>query len=329
MPHARSTLAGFLNVYKPAGLTSHDVVARVRRWSSERHVGHGGTLDPQATGVLPLALGPYTRLLEYIPDPKVYEAQVLLGVATTTYDAEGEVTATGDPSGVDEARLRAALAAFVGEAVPQRPPPYSAVKREGRRAYELARAGDTTPLEERPVRVYRIDLLAFRRPHVWLRIVCGRGMYVRSLAHDLGQALGCGGHLVALERTHNGPFAVEHAHHLDALEAALRDDPASCLLSGGFPFPHWPSVRLGRDREARVLQGNPLILTPADLWPPKPLTVAGVQVPPVKDRCLAYGSDGRVLAMLQREPGGLAWRPVKVFPLPAAPARAVAARTDT
>lgn len=314
MARITSTLAGFLNVNKPVGLTSHDVVARIRRWSGQRHTGHGGTLDPQASGVLPIALGAYTRLIEYLPEPKVYEAEITLGVVTDTYDAEGRVTATGDASGVTADTVRAALAPFVGQAVMQRPPRFSALKRDGQRSYHLARAGDESELPERPVHIYRVDLLACEAPRVHIRVVCGKGTYVRSLAHDLGAALGCGGHLSGLVRTHNGAFCLHRAFDLEELESGLAENPNDYLLDGAAALPHWPSVRLGDDRRARVLQGLPLILTSADLWPPKDLTVCGVTVQPEREHCLALTSSGHTLAVLQRDRGGFGWRPVKVFP---------------
>lgn len=314
MPRQRSNLAGFLNVNKPAGFTSHDVVARIRRWSGQRQVGHGGTLDPQATGVLPVALGFCTRLLEYIPEPKVYEAEVVFGASTDTYDAEGTVVAEADASGVTGAAIEAALAAFIGEAVLQQPPAYSAVKLNGQRSYELARAGAAVAPAVRSVRVYGIALLSFEAPAARLRVVCGKGMYVRSLAHDLGQALGCGAHLAGLVRTHNGPFGIHTAVPLEDLEGRLQAAPRDAMLPAGFPFPHWPSVRLTDDKVARVLTGSPLFLTVAELWPPKPLTVAGVPVPPATQHCLAYGRDGQLLAVLDRVSGSTAWRPSKVFP---------------
>ncbi|MSQ10817.1 MAG: tRNA pseudouridine(55) synthase TruB [Dehalococcoidia bacterium] len=314
MPRIESTLAGFLNVNKPVGLTSHDVVARIRRWSGQKHTGHGGTLDPQANGVLPIALGPYTRLLEFIPEPKVYEADIILGVATDSYDAEGAVTGRCDPAGITLEAVACALPPFVGEAVMQRPPRFSALKRNGQRSYDLARAGDETELPERAVRMYSVEPLSSALPHIRLRVVCGKGTYVRSLAHDLGRVLGCGAHLSGLVRTHNGPFSIDTAVDLAELETGLTQDPQRYLLDAGAALPHWPSVRLGEDRQARVLQGLPLILTVADLWPPKDLSVCGVQIPPEKELCLAYGPSGRTLAILQRDAGGFSWRPQKVFP---------------
>ena len=311
---SHSDLAGFLNVNKPAGYTSHDVVALVRRWSGQRQVGHGGTLDPQATGVLPLALGFCTRLLEFVPDPKVYEAEVVFGTATDTYDAEGAVTAERDASWVTANDVLAALPSFVGEGVLQQPPSFSAIKLGGHRAYELARQGAPVAPAPRPVSMYRIDLLAFAGGRARLRVVCGRGTYVRSLAHDLGVLLGCGAHLAALVRTRNGPFALEDSIPFGELEALLRDDPASVLLPAAFPLPHWPSVRLMPERAVRLLQGLPMFLTPAEMWPPRPLVVEGVTAPPPSGRALACDGQGRLLAVLRRDGGSAAWRPFKVFP---------------
>ena len=314
MPRQQSSLAGFLNVNKPAGYTSHDVVARVRRWSGQRQVGHAGTLDPQATGVLPIALGFCTRMLEWVPEPKVYEADVVFGITTTTYDAEGDVVAERPTTGLSQAALEAALTPFVGEAVLQQPPAYSAVKVDGKRSYQLAREGTPTPPPARPVRVYSVEVIDFDAPTARLRVVCGKGMYVRSLAHDVGEALGCGAHLSGLVRTQNGPFAIEQSYTLEELEARLPSDPASVLLGSGFPFPHWPSIRLNDEKLRKVMTGSTLFLTVAELWPAKPLVVAGITVPSDLHHCLAYGPDGQVLAVLERVSGSTAWRPAKVFP---------------
>ena len=192
--------SGILLLDKPIGPTSHDAVARVRRAAGLRRVGHAGTLDPLASGLLLLGLGPAARFLEYLVGlDKTYETTVRLGQATTTYDAEGEVTAER-PVDVSAAQLAAALDAFRGP-IRQRVPPHSAVKRDGRPLYESARRGVTLDLPEREVVIHALDLLAFDPPFVSLRVACSSGTYIRSLAHDLGAALGSGGHVAALRRT--------------------------------------------------------------------------------------------------------------------------------
>jgi tRNA pseudouridine55 synthase len=230
---------GVLVCDKAAGMTSHDVVARVRRLAGQRRVGHGGTLDPPATGVLVLALGRATRLLPFLPtEPKRYLATVAFGAETDTLDAAGTVTATADASGVDAPGLRAAMAGFVG---PQQqvPPMVSAVKVAGERLYAKARRGEQVERAARPIVIHRLDLLGFepgKRPLATVEVVCSGGTYVRSLAADLGRAAGTLAHLASLRRTAVGRFAEADAHTLDDLAgqgelAAAVLDPAAAMAS--------------------------------------------------------------------------------------------------
>lgn len=293
---------GFLNLHKPPGPTSFAMVAKVRRWSRARRVGHAGTLDPLASGVLPLLLGRATRLAPYLLElPKVYRAEVRLGQATTTYDAQGQVTWEGDPSTVDEARLREALVRFQGE-VEQTPPLYSALKVAGRPAYLYARAGQPLALPSRRVRIDRLQLLEFQPPLVRLEIECSRGTYIRSLAHDLGLALGCGAHLTSLVRLRLGPFTLEQAASPEEVQEAFASGAwPRLLLPLDFGLSHLPAVHLTPEqaeaaRHGRLLPGNSLPSADAD-------------------RLRAYGPDGALLAILHRE--GPGWRPRTVL----APAR--------
>ncbi|WP_218956407.1 tRNA pseudouridine(55) synthase TruB [Halopolyspora algeriensis] len=208
---------------KPAGMTSHDVVARVRRIMGTRKVGHAGTLDPMATGVLVLGLERATKLLGHLAmDTKAYLATISLGAATTTDDAEGEVLSSADASGVTEEAINAGIAALTGD-LRQVPSAVSAVKVNGRRAYELARAGESVELEARPVTVSRFDLLALHRTgtttELDVLVECSSGTYVRALARDLGEQLGIGGHLGQLRRTRVGPFGLATVRTLEQLEA--------------------------------------------------------------------------------------------------------------
>jgi tRNA pseudouridine55 synthase len=205
-------------VDKPAGMTSHDVVARCRRVFGQRQVGHGGTLDPSATGVLLVGLGAATRLLRFVTAlPKSYKGEVVLGTETTTLDADGETVATHDMSGVTLDDVRQAAGALTG-AIDQVPPMVSAVKVGGRRLYELARDGAEVERVARPVSVHRFDVGPGPEPGVFaVRVECSSGTYVRTLAADLGTALGGGAHLRALRRTAIGPFTAEAATPLDSL----------------------------------------------------------------------------------------------------------------
>jgi tRNA pseudouridine55 synthase len=207
--------SGFLLIDKPAGITSHDAVDRIRRVLGTRKVGHGGTLDPLATGLLLIGVGRATRLLRFIVElPKVYEGTGLLGIETTTLDAEGEVTRRSEVH-VSERGLRAAMDRFVGD-IEQVPPAYSAVKVGGRKLYEAARQGRAVEARPRQVHVEAFDLLGLDGPLFDFRVRCSSGTYVRSLVADVGRHLDCGAHLVALRRTAIGPHRVENAAPPDA-----------------------------------------------------------------------------------------------------------------
>ncbi len=226
---------GLLVVDKPAGWTSHDVVGKVRGLVGTRKVGHAGTLDPMATGVLVLGVERATKLLGHLAlDTKTYLATIRLGVETTTDDAEGEPTATADASGVEDAALAAGVTALTGD-IAQVPSTVSAIKVDGRRAYERARAGEEVTLEARPVHVARFDVLDTRREGdvVDLDVVvdCSSGTYVRALARDLGRGLGVGGHLTALRRTRVGPFTLAHARDLETLGAEADGEAGRASLS--------------------------------------------------------------------------------------------------
>ncbi len=222
--------AGILLVDKPGGITSHDVVARTRRALGTRKIGHAGTLDPMATGLLVLGVEAATRLLTFIVGlDKSYEATIRLGESTSSDDADGEIVTRADASGIPSAAIIAAIAPLTGH-ISQVPSTVSAIKVAGRRAYELARAGETVELKPRDVEVSRFEVRGERRTReaVELDVVvdCSSGTYIRALARDLGAALGAGGHLTALRRTRIGPFEVRDAAQLDALETAPLRTPA-------------------------------------------------------------------------------------------------------
>ena len=203
--------SGFLVVDKPVGWTSHDVVDAARRWFEVRRIGHLGTLDPLATGVLPLAVREATRLAAFLPaGPKVYVGTIRLGVATDSYDAEGRVTSRHDGPLPEESRVREALASFVGESL-QLPPMFSSVKKDGEPLYKRARRGEEVEREPRRVSIHAIRVHHYAPPEVGIEVECGPGTYVRTLAHDLGGLLGCGAHLSGLRRTRSGPFDLERA----------------------------------------------------------------------------------------------------------------------
>ncbi len=239
-PRVTETPAGIVVVDKPAGLTSHDVVARLRRILTTRKIGHAGTLDPMATGVLVCGVGRGTKLLGHLAlDTKAYTATVRLGAATTTDDAEGETITTADASDVDEAAVRAGMAELTG-AIEQVPSSVSAIKVDGQRAYARVRAGEEVVLPARPVTVSAFELLALRRTGPFLdldvAVECSSGTYVRALARDLGAGLAVGGHLTALRRTRVGPFGLEHARSLEQLAAApALSLPLDAAVDAAFP----------------------------------------------------------------------------------------------
>ena len=251
---------GFLIVNKPTGRTSSDVVVFVRkRLPRGTAVGHGGTLDPEASGVLPVCVGSATRLFDYIIDKqKTYVARIRLGVETDTQDATGQIVAER-PVEVGAEALRDVLGRFVGE-IEQVPPMYSALKRDGKRLYKLARKGETVALEPRKCRVDGIEYLGAEGNDTYLlRIYCGKGVYIRTLCHDIGKAQGCGAHMLTLERTAAGIFKIEDALTLDAIDALAAEGALDgALIPLDAPLEHLPAVRVGEACRHAVVNGNPL-----------------------------------------------------------------------
>ncbi len=218
-----SPFDALLLVDKPTGYTSHDVVARIRRHFAFDKVGHGGTLDPSATGLLVILLGKATKLSDRVMGgDKTYEGRIRLGESTSTQDAEGEILERGDPSGVTEAMLRAAMRPLTGD-IFQVPPMVSAIKKDGVPLYKLARRGETVERPPRLVHVYEFQLVRFGVPESDIRVRCTKGTYVRTLCHDVGESLGCHAHLAALRRTHSGKLSVAEAKPLDDLLGLTRD----------------------------------------------------------------------------------------------------------
>jgi tRNA pseudouridine55 synthase len=255
---------GVLVVAKPAGPTSHDVVALVRRLAATRRIGHGGTLDPFASGVLPLFLGGATRLVEYhLADDKTYRATVCFGATSTTDDLDGELT-PGDGAAPTRDAVVAALEGFLGRQL-QQPPAYSAIQVGGRRAYAIARAGETVVLTPREVEIKRLDLFEWDgsdpdRPIAVVEVTCSAGTYVRALARDLGRKLGSGGYLGALARTESGPFTLEGARTLDEIRGAAAasgpDGVRALLLPPDTGLEALPAVSLTDDEIADANQGR-------------------------------------------------------------------------
>jgi tRNA pseudouridine55 synthase len=282
--------AGVVVVDKPAGLTSHDVVARLRRILRTRKIGHAGTLDPMATGVLVCGVGRGTKLLGHLAlDTKSYDATIRLGASTTTDDAEGEVVTTADAGDVSDEAIAAGVAALTGD-IEQVPSSVSAIKVDGKRAYALVRAGEQVSLPARPVTVSEFAVLARRGADLDVRVACSSGTYVRALARDLGADLRVGGHLTALRRTRVGPFGLDVARTLEELEErpelSLALDDTVALA-----FPR-------RDLDA----GASL-----DIRNGRPLTATGLE-----GTYGVFSPEGRVLALVRERADGTA-RPVVVL----------------
>ncbi|MEM7116367.1 MAG: tRNA pseudouridine(55) synthase TruB [Chloroflexota bacterium] len=245
-------MEGVLAVDKPTGMTSHDVVNRVRRLASMRRVGHAGTLDPLATGVLLVCLGRTTRLIEYLVGlQKIYETRIRLGQTTDSYDADGTMTAECAVT-VTEAEIESALAGFRGD-IEQRPPMFSAIKRNGQPLYKLARQGIEVERPLRPVTIYNLTCLSWKNPYLDLRITCSAGTYIRSLAHDLGTQLGCGGHVAALRRTAIGSF-----QQTIALDQITPNNLPTLLQASDQTVAHLPRLDLAETEAQRLCQGQKL-----------------------------------------------------------------------
>jgi tRNA pseudouridine55 synthase len=289
-----ANLAGFFNIDKPYGITSHDVVSKVRRGIGMKKVGHAGTLDPLATGVLVVCIGGATRLSDYVMHThKRYQAQVVLGVATTTYDAEGDITAQHPAEHITQADVEAQLPQFIGT-IQQLPPMYSAIKKDGKKLYELARAGETIALEPRTITIHTLNILDWSTTGFTLDIICEAGTYIRSLAHDLGAVLGVGAHLGGLRRTASGAFKVENALNL---EQVIADGTwAQHLIAPADGLGHLPAVDLDPENSDHIRHGRR-----AEIIPDQPIgTIAR-----------AHDSTGEFFALLRADK--TAWYPHKVF----------------
>lgn len=250
----RRAVHGVLLLDKPLGLSSNDALQKAKRLLRAHKAGHTGTLDPMATGLLPLCFGAATKFSQAsLEADKAYRAVLQLGRRTTTGDAEGGVLEER-PVSLTAAQLDAALARFVGE-IDQVPPMHSALKREGRPLYEYARAGVEVERQARRVRIHRLDLVAWQDDRLEIDILCSKGTYVRTLAEDLGEALGCGAHLAALRRTASGPLSVEQAITLETLEQMDETGRDACLLPPDVLVAHWPAVHLTADEAGRFLAG--------------------------------------------------------------------------
>jgi tRNA pseudouridine55 synthase len=293
----KNAISGVLVVDKPTGMTSHDVVQAIRRGTNIRRAGHTGTLDPRASGVLVVLLGPAVRLSEYVSaSDKRYQAVIMLGTTTDTFDADGKTTSSS-PVNVTEEQFDTELQKFVGR-IEQVPPPYSAIKVQGRKAYEMARAGEEVELAPRIIDVYSLELLEWAPPEVVIDVNCSSGTYVRSLANDLGARLGCGATLTGLRRTKNGRFTLRDAVPLRKLNEAFISGswyqyliPAAEALSSD-----WPGIELTQEEMESIRHGHRI---PAK--PDSGLKACGIS------------EQGELVALMTLDEATHEWQPKKVF----------------
>jgi tRNA pseudouridine55 synthase len=284
-------------VDKPVGLTSHDVVQIIRRGTGIRRAGHTGTLDPRASGVLVILIGPAVRLSEYVSaSDKRYQATIRLGSSTDTYDSEGLVTQSTAVGDVTEEQFDSNLQQYVGT-MEQVPPPYSAAKVKGKKAYEAAREGEELDLEPRTIEVYSLEVLEFAPPEAVIDVYCSSGTYVRSLAHDLGKSLGTGAHLVGLRRTKSGRFTLRDAVPLRRLQEAFdAGNWYRFLIPAAEALADWRMVELDADQVERIRHGHRI---PSE--------------EPIEGWARGVSQQGDLVALLEADTDANEWQPKKVF----------------
>ena len=291
---------GILNINKPTGMTSHDVVAKVRKLLKQKRVGHAGTLDPAASGVLPICVGKGTRVAEYLSESgKAYQADILFGVVTDTYDAEGSIVRTASAEKLTLDEIEHVLPGFLGPQM-QMPPLYSAIKLQGQPAYKRMRAGEEITLEPRPIVLSQLDILAWQSPKLTLAIECSKGTYIRSFAYDLGERLGCGAHLVGLIRTRSGPFTLSDSITLDQLTEAVENGTIEQYLhTADSVLQQYPALMLDTVTTERVLHGNPFTYN----------------IETQSELARVYDANERFVAIAQWDTEREMWQPTKVFAL--------------
>jgi tRNA pseudouridine55 synthase len=305
---------GILNINKPLGPTSFNIVATVKRLSGERRVGHAGTLDPSATGVLPVCLGQGTRIIEFLMETtKAYRAEIELGISTDTYDASGRIIQKTDPSGISQGEVETALSSFLG-LIHQVPPAYSAVKIRGRPLYKLARAGINVERNSRLVTIHNIKFIDWKPPIITIEVVCGKGTYIRSLAHDLGQVLGCGAHLKSLVRLRYGFFDIRDSISLPQLENAFRHNywqhyiyPIDSVLL------HFKAVVVSEDVRQDIKNGRSIVLEDGISDNKSDHLNTQIVENSSGNRCRVYAIDGRFLGVIRFNSEKRQWQPEKVF----------------
>ena len=299
----KNAISGVLVIDKPVGMTSHDVVQAVRNGTNLRRAGHTGTLDPRASGVLVILVGPAVRLSEYVSaSDKRYQAIIRVGSSTDTFDADGKFTRSEQPVNVTEAQFEEVLKTFIGE-IEQTPPPYSAVKLQGRKAYEMAREGEEVEIAPRKIMVHHLEVLEWAPPEVVIDVHCSSGTYVRSLANDLGVQLGCGAYLVGLRRTKSGRFTLRDATPLRKLQESFNaGNWYQYLIPAAEALGDWPAIELSPDEVEGVRHGH---------------RVKAVGEAELGSRVRGVSTQGELVALMELVTGEdgsmLAWQPKKVF----------------
>ncbi len=293
----KNAISGILVVDKPTGMTSHDVVAVIRKGTGLRRIGHTGTLDPRASGVLVVLVGPAVRLSEYLTcEKKGYEAVIRFGAVSDTYDGDGKITDAGGKYPEDEETILNVMDSFIGE-IEQVPPAYSAIKLHGRKAYDLARAGETVEIAPRKVTVHSFDLIEYLPPEMTADIICSAGTYIRSIANDLGKKLGCGAYLYGLRRTLSGNFTLRNAVPLDELKKAFEDGTWFQYLIPAAEALDYEEICPTPEQEQDILHGRRIAAEPGDHEP-----IAKV-----------VSEQGELIALLTFDPETHEWKPKKVF----------------
>ena len=288
---------GILNIFKAPGMTSHDVVGKIRKILQQKRVGHAGTLDPAASGVLPICVGQGTRVAEYLSESgKAYRAEIVFGTVTDTYDAEGMILHTHDTSTLTFAKIEEVLPQFLGPQM-QMPPRYSAIKLQGQPAYKRARAGEEITLTARPITIYTLQVLNWQAPRLTLAIDCSKGTYIRSLAYDLGERLDYGAHLAALQRTRSGPFVLADSVSLEQVAQAVENKTIEQMLTpADAVLQEYPALYLDNSIVERVMHGNNFT------YDALPAELARV-----------YDTHGHFLAIATWNAEQNMWQPKKVF----------------
>lgn len=312
---------GVLNVYKEAGFTSHDVVAKLRGICGQKKIGHTGTLDPDAVGVLPVCLGNATKLCDLLAgETKEYEAVLLLGKVTDTQDLSGTVLEEHEVT-ADEKEAEAAVLSYIGN-YEQIPPMYSALKVNGKKLYELARAGKEVERQARPVQIFSIRILKTELPEITFRVECSKGTYIRTLCHDIGQKLGCGGAMKSLKRTRVGRFPIEEARTLGELERLAKEGRLEeALIPVEELFSHCPRITVKPEFERLVRNGNELHPDQVVVEQMFPGSDASAQAVPCREEgegqetFRVCGTDGTFYGLYAFWPEGRTgkYRPVKMF----------------